>query len=109
MKDFNKRVYEIVKMIPYGAVANYGQIARLAGSPRASRIVGYAVHAVPDPMNTPWHRVVLKDGSLAKFENGKNLQYKLLKAEGVGFSKDKKVDMKKHLWDEVEFEMNEFL
>ena len=103
MRNFNQRVYEIVRMIPRGYVASYGQIARLAGDPQASRIVGYALHGLPDPEFTPWQRVVRKDGSLAPFLSDRTLQYKLLKAEGVAFDKNRRVKMEKHRWDEEEF------
>ncbi|MCL2144806.1 MAG: MGMT family protein [Endomicrobia bacterium] len=97
-KTFNQRVYEIVMRIPKGYVMYYGQISRLAGNPRASRAVGYALHGNPDPENIPCHRVVFKDGSLtpAFVFGGIDKQYKLLKNEKITFSKDKKVNMPKH-------------
>ena len=89
-KDF----YEIVRQIPPGRVANYGTVAALAGHPRCSRRVGFALHQNPDPENIPCHRVVFKDGSLSKAFafGGENIQRKLLEAEGVEFIGDK-VDM----------------
>ncbi|MDR1026556.1 MAG: MGMT family protein [Lactobacillus sp.] len=108
MKSFNQKVYDIVKHIPYGMVINYGTIAKLIGSPQSARIVGYAMHSLPEPDKTPWHRVVLKDGSIPDFSHG-SLQYKLLKKEGISFI-GKKVDMSKHLWDgDEEDEENIFL
>ena len=97
-KNFNQKVYEIVRSIPEGYVMYYGQISRLAGNPRASRAVGYALHANPNPENIPCHRVVFKDGSLtpAFVFGGIDKQYKLLKNEKITFSKDKKVNMPKH-------------
>lgn len=110
MKSFNQKVYEIVKKIPCGMVMSYGQIARLAGQPRASRAVGYAMHAVKQE-KLPCHRVVFKDGSLAKdfIFGGKDKQYKMLKAEGITFARGRKIKMEKHCWDaaEIEFEMFE--
>lgn len=98
LKNFNRLVYEIVRQIPAGYVMSYGQISRLAGNPRASRAVGYALHANPDPENIPCHRVVFKDGSLTPsfVFGGIDRQHKLLKAEKVTFTKDKKVKMQKH-------------
>ena len=98
IRSFNQTVYEIVMNIPKGYVMSYGQISRLAGNPKASRAVGYALHGNPDPENIPCHRVVFKDGSLtpAFVFGGINKQYKLLKAEKVIFTKDKKVKMEKH-------------
>ncbi|MDR1693619.1 MAG: MGMT family protein [Lactobacillaceae bacterium] len=106
MKTFNQKVYDIVKRIPLGMVMNYGQIARLAGNSMASRAVGYALHNLPDPETTPWHRVVFKDGSLPKLWH--EMQYKLLKDEKVSFTRDRKVKMEKHGWDAFEIEMENF-
>lgn len=64
-ENFYRAVYAAVRRIPAGKVATYGQIAMLAGSPRASRIVGGALHRNPEPGKTPCHRVVFRDGSLA--------------------------------------------
>ncbi len=100
MKDsFNKTVYEIVAKIPAGKVATYGQIAMMAGSPRASRIVG-AVMARAEGLALPCHRVIYSDGSLCKGEEfgGANEQRKMLEDEGVVFKADGKVDLKVSLW-----------
>jgi len=96
--NFNQKVYAITRAIPRGFVLNYGAVAARAGNTRASRAVGYAMAACPK--NVPAHRVVFKDGSLSSafLERGKNKQYALLKAEGVTFTKDKKVKMSRHLW-----------
>ena len=64
MNTFEK-IYEQVRKIPKGRVASYGQIALLAGNPRLSRVVGYALHANPDPDTSPCHRVVTKNGKLS--------------------------------------------
>ena len=57
------KIYEVVKQIPYGQVATYGQVAALAGNKRWARVVGYALHANPDPDHIPCYRVVNKEGS----------------------------------------------
>jgi len=92
--------YEVVKNIPKGKVASYGQVARLAGYPRCARQVGFALHKNPDPDNIPCHRVVFKDGSLspAFAFGGIDTHRKLLEDEGIGFIKDK-VDMKNYSMD----------
>ena len=56
------RIYAVVKKIPRGTVASYGQVALLAGNPRWARVVGYALHVNPDPEGIPCYRVVTKDG-----------------------------------------------
>ena len=96
MNTFEK-IYEQVKKIPIGKVASYGQIALMAGNPRWSRVVGYALHVNPQPGVIPCHRVVTKDGKLAdSFAfGGKNVQRDLLMSEGVLFIDDITVDMEK--------------
>ena len=91
-----KAFYAVVKNIPRGKVASYGTVARLAGFPRCSRRVGFALHQNPDPENIPCHRVVFKDGSLSSAFafGGENKQRKLLEDEGVEFIGEK-VDMKR--------------
>ncbi len=98
MADFNKKVYSIVSRIPRGWVCTYGHIALLAGSPRASRIVGAAMYRAPAGL--PCHRVLYRDGGLCcdRAFGGKEAQRQLLEAEGVSFLPDGRVDLKKHLW-----------
>nr|WP_092073916.1 MGMT family protein [Dendrosporobacter quercicolus]NSL47846.1 MGMT family protein [Dendrosporobacter quercicolus DSM 1736]SDM70085.1 methylated-DNA-protein-cysteine methyltransferase related protein [Dendrosporobacter quercicolus] len=102
--NFNDTVYAIVRQIPAGKVASYGQVAALAGSRRASRAVGYALHRNPYQYKVPCHRVVFKDGSLtAGFGlGGKALQRQLLEAEGVEFTDDGRVDMGRYRWQTAE-------
>ena len=52
-----EKIYEVVKSIPRGNVATYGQMAALAGNPKWARVVGYALHKNPDPKTIPYHRV----------------------------------------------------
>ncbi len=98
MNTFEK-IYEVVKQIPRGYVATYGQIAELAGNRHWSRVVGYALHSNPQPGVIPCHRVVTKDGDVSKAFafGGQNRQIELLKDEGVGFV-DGHVDMGKYQW-----------
>ena len=98
MNTFEK-IYEVVKQIPRGNVATYGQVAELAGNRRWSRVVGYALHSNPQPGIIPCHRVVTKDGDVSKAFafGGQNRQIELLKDEGVGFV-DGHVDMEKYQW-----------
>ena len=100
-----KRRYEAVKKIPYGRVATYSQIARIAGNCRMSRAVGNALHKNPDPDNIPCFRVVDSKGSLAGgfAFGGAEVQAKLLEAEGVVLT-DGRVDLNKYQWQDEEAE-----
>ena len=102
------RIYDIVKQIPYGKVATYGQVAALAGSRKWARVVGYALHANPDPENIPCFRVVNRFGEVSKAFafGGENRQIELLRAEGVEFV-DGRVDIKKYQWNQVTLDMLE--
>ena len=96
-----KRIYEAVKKIPYGKVATYSQIAKLAGNSKMSRAVGNALHKNPDPDNIPCYRVVDAKGFLAGgfAFGGAEVQAKLLEEEGVEVS-DNKVNLSIYQWDE---------
>ncbi len=100
MQSTFEKIYEVVKKIPYGRVATYGQVAAMAGNPRWSRVVGYALHVNPDPEHIPCYRVVNRFGEVspAFAFGGKNMQIALLEGEGVEFI-DGKVNLSKHLWN----------
>lgn len=94
------RIYEVVKLIPRGHVATYGQIAMLAGNPRWSRVVGYALHVNPDPAHIPCFRVVNRFGECSgSFAfGGSTAQRELLEADGTKLLADGRVDLKECLW-----------
>ena len=85
--SFSQQVYQVVRRIPRGKVATYGQVASLIGHPRNARFVGYALHDNPEPGVIPCHRVVFRDGSLAPgfAFGGPERQRQLLEDEGVHF------------------------
>lgn len=93
------RFYDIVRQIPPGKVATYGQVARLAGMPRCARTVGYAMAGCADP-SVPCHRVVDRfGGTKACFDTfSPGTQRALLEAEGVTFRLDGTVDLALCLW-----------
>ncbi len=98
---FFEQVYQMVEQIPRGRVATYGQIARLAGSPRRARYVGFALHRNPRPGVIPCHRVVFADGSLARgfAFGGEGVQRAMLEQEGVAFREDGRVDLARARWE----------
>jgi methylated-DNA-protein-cysteine methyltransferase-like protein len=116
--EFRQRVYEIVRAIPYGQVATYGDVALLCGLPRAARQVGWALHTLPDALvwgaaarrqrasggsppptdaaqearegRVPWHRVINAQGSVSTHPDqvGTRRQIELLREEGFEVSDD---------------------
>lgn len=102
MAEFFERAYDVVRQIPEGRVASYGQVARLLGEPRKARFVGFAMHASPGMAGgVPCHRVVFADGSLAPgfAFGGEGAQRALLEGEGVRFLPDGRVDMVESSWE----------
>jgi methylated-DNA-protein-cysteine methyltransferase-like protein len=84
--DPYKRIYAVVRRVPRGRVATYGQIAALAGMPRHARQVGYALNRLPADSAVPWHRIVNAKGRIGLRANGlgyEELQAQLLRREGV--------------------------
>ena len=81
MSGFFEAIYRLVRQVPPGTVVSYGQIALYLGRPRASRIVGCAMHAAPG--DVPCHRVVGAGGSLVGYAGGVQRKLKLLELEGA--------------------------
>ena len=96
--NFFQQVYHVVRKIPAGKVATYGQIAKILGT-RDARRVGHALHANPDRV-TPCHRVVFADGRLAPSYafGGPKEQMIKLELEGIVINHGK-VDLKHHQWN----------
>lgn len=85
--SFFEKVYRVVRCIPAGQVATYGQIARILGAPRAARTVGWALSSLPGGHDVPWHRVVNSRGTVSLDARGPGgaIQRVLLEEEGVVF------------------------
>lgn len=98
---FFEDVYNIVRKIPKGKVATYGQIARMLDQPRRAKIVGWALHKNPYFGDVPCHRVVNRNGEISSgFVFGGSMeQRKMLEEEGILFENDGKIDLKKYLWE----------
>lgn len=97
-----ERIYAVVADIPYGRVATYGQVAALAGLAGQARLVGYALHALPDGSELPWHRVVNARGAVSpRREPGPAAasQRHELELEGIGFDKRGRLDLARHRWE----------
>ncbi len=98
--SFFEQVYRVVRAIPPGRVATYGQIARLVGVPRAARTVGWALHSIPQASDVPWQRVINAQGTISLDARGLGgaLQRALLEEEGVVFDDRGRVDLKVFGW-----------
>ena len=90
-----EQVYELVKSIPRGKVATYGQIALYLGNRNFAQVVGNILHGNPDPEHIPCHRVVNAQGQLSRSYafGGIEAQRRLLESEGVVFKNDQVVDL----------------
>ncbi len=94
-----EQIWEIVRQIPRGKVATYGQVASEAGFPGQARRVGYALHSLPDSSGVPWHRVINASGriSFPKGSEAYGRQRRLLRKEGIILSKEI-IDLNRFGW-----------
>ena len=92
-----ERIYRVVRKIPKGRVATYGQIANLAGLGGHARQVGYALHRTPEGESLPWHRVINAQGRISLGEHAGEIQRQLLEQEGVDLSRGR-VDLSRYQW-----------
>lgn len=101
-KDFFNMVFEVVRLIPTGRMTSYGAIAKYLGSPKSSRVVGYAMNASHKAIpKVPAHRVVNRNGMLTgklHFETPYLMEELLLK-EGISVKNDKVLNFKEIFWD----------
>jgi methylated-DNA-protein-cysteine methyltransferase-like protein len=95
-----ERIYDVVRRVPRGQVATYGQVAALAGLPRHARQVGYALHALPQGTDVPWHRVVNARGEVSPraTPGWDRVQLALLRRERV-VGRNGRVDLARFRWE----------
>jgi methylated-DNA-protein-cysteine methyltransferase-like protein len=95
-----ERIYAVVRRIPKGRVATYGQVAVLAAMPRRARQVGYALHALTEAARVPWHRVINAKGEISpRAEPGyDHLQRVLLEREGIRFDAAGRIPLERYEW-----------
>lgn len=99
MTKFTESIIEIIKSIPAGSVMTYGQIADLAGNPRAARQVVRVLHSISDKYDLPWHRVVNSKGQIAIPDHqGYVMQKTMLLDEGIVFDENDRIDLEKYLY-----------
>ena len=94
-----QRIYAVLAAIPSGAVVTYGQVAELAGLPRAARLVGRTLSKLPGDSTLPWHRVINASGSISLPEDspGFERQKKRLQEEDVVVT-GSRINLKKFRW-----------
>ncbi|HXT00270.1 MAG TPA: MGMT family protein [Elusimicrobiota bacterium] len=95
------RIYAVVRRVPRGRVATYGQVAALAGLPRHARQVGYALHSLPDDAEVPWQRIVNSKGEISArcHPYAVPQQRELLESEGVKFDKTGRIPLERFQWN----------
>jgi methylated-DNA-protein-cysteine methyltransferase-like protein len=97
--SLTQRVKDIIKKIPRGKIATYGQIATCAGNPRAARLVIWVLNSSSQKDKLPWHRVVNSKGKISlKPGHGYEIQKELLQKEGVEFDEKDTIDFDRYLW-----------
>lgn len=100
MTPFTERAIEKIRSIPAGKVTTYGQIALMAGNPRAARQVARILHAMSNSHGLPWHRVVNARGKIAlSAPDACITQKRMLEAEGVDVDLAGQVDLAVYLWN----------
>ncbi|MEM6160605.1 MGMT family protein [Erwinia sp. P6884] len=95
---FQQRIWQIVAAIPFGKVTTYGDVARLAGSPRAARQVGGVLKRLPAGSALPWHRVINRLGEISLTGDDLDRQRYALINEGVRVSPEGKIALSEYRW-----------
>ncbi len=99
MQPLSERIVRVIKKIPKGKVASYGQIADLAGNKKAARQVVRILHTLSGKEKLPWHRVIGSKGTISlKPGQGYEMQRAMLLEEGVFFDDHDRIDLKKYGW-----------
>ncbi|CAM7558209.1 MGMT family protein [Citrobacter sp. Cs237] len=96
---FPQRVWQIIASIPEGFVTTYGDVAKLAGSPRAARQVGGVLKRLPEGSTLPWHRVVNRHGAISLSGPDLQRQRQALLSEGVQVSGSGQIDLQRYRWN----------
>ncbi len=100
--DFFNQVYQVVRLIPKGRVTSYGAIASYLGTPKSSRVVGYAMNAAHNQKpKVPAHRVLNRNGQLTGKHHFSNpfLMQELLEKENIVIENDCVINLDKHFWN----------
>jgi len=99
MQEFSQRIISIIAAIPIGKVATYGQIAAMAGQPRAARQVARLLHSSSQKYNLPWHRVINAQGGISLDGSSAINQRRKLRTEGIEISPSDRIDLSIYQWN----------
>jgi len=99
MSPLRCRIRDCARRIPRGRVSTYGDVARMAGSPRAAREVGRTLATLPEDSGVPWWRIVNREGTISCRSHGTEHQAELLRAEGVEVSAAGRLELEGYRWE----------
>ena len=109
MQTFTEKALAVIRQIPPGKIMTYGQVATMAGSPRAARQVTRILHSMSNKYNLPWHRIVNIHGQIAvRDDESRFFQRKLLLDEGVEVDQNDQIDLARFRFDPNEENRNKF-
>ena len=101
MTEFTRKVIELIKQIPKGKVATYGQIANLAGNNKAARQISRILHSSSEKYDLPWHRVINSQGKISmRSGDGLEMQKAMLESEEIQVIADR-IDLVKYKWENI--------
>lgn len=97
-----EKIYDVVRLIPKGKVATYGQLAQIVGG-CTPRMVGYAMAATPNQSDIPWQRVINFQGKTSPRASGDGsvIQQKILESEGILFDENDVIDLERFRWEGI--------
>ncbi|MCG3729794.1 MGMT family protein [Vibrio cincinnatiensis] len=98
MDQFSQQIFAIIHQIPFGQVATYGQIAKMAGYPGYARHVGKVLAQLPEQTRLPWFRVINSRGEISLSGSDKERQRTKLMAEDIAVSAEGKIRLKQYQW-----------
>ncbi len=99
--NFQQRIWQIIAAIPHGSVVTYGDVALLAGSPRAARQVGGVLKRLPEGSKLPWHRVINRKGEISLAGDVFVRQRLALLSENIEVSLEGKICLQRYRWQRL--------
>jgi len=97
VSDFDRQVYAVIRQVPRGRLATYGQVARVLGRPGAARAVGNALHKNPWAPDIPCHRIIKANGDIGGYVQGRQVKTSLLASEGINIKDGQVINFNRYL------------